>query len=200
MELNSVEEIWKGLSNAPIAVCALIVGVLLLLKKGVKWEWRAICLEGAFASFCGMFVHTFKINETYRRIFWVFLYALLFELIRLFSHRVSVYITQKEKHEYITVRIIELVLYVAAAALLVILNRFDMIMLIIFALLCVLRVVMAFVKYPKAPTLLKVLMGVALLAIITLAFENIIPYAVVVCHILIAIAIVIYYFIASKDR
>ena len=200
MILNTVEELWKGISNAPIAAFALIAGVLLLFEKGVKWEWRAICLETAFASFLGMFVHIFKLPEIYRKLIWVLLYAVLFEVIRLFGHRAAVYITQNERKERLMTRIIEIALYLEAVVLLFITNGWDMAMLVLFSLLCVIRIVMAIIKHPCVPKLFFVLLGIAALAVIILALKSFIPYAVVICHILIALSIVIFYFIAVKDK
>lgn len=198
--LNTPEEMWKGLSNIPIALLALICAVLLLCRKGVKNEWIAVCFLGTFCSIMGITVHTFLIDKPLIQFLWMFLYILLFELTRIFSHRLVCFIANNDEKEKIPVIIIEAVLYAAAAVLLFVWNGKDIFMLVVFAFLEILRIVVCLIKHPKAPLSVKLLLADMALSMVFLALEDFIPYAVVFCHLLIAAALFIYYVIAIKDK
>ena len=195
--MSNFEELWKGLSDLPIALLAIVFGCLLLRRKARAWS--AIFFLAAISALFGAAVHSFAIPEPYLSILWCGLYVLLFELIRSFTHRLIGCITGQKERERRIVRVIETALYLAAVLCLFLWKNADIYMLVLFAVLMTVRVVACLLRHPGMPRRVKLLMFTLLAALLFQALKTMIPYGVVLGHVMIAIAECVAYRVGCSD-
>ena len=195
--MGDFEELWKGLSDLPIALLAVVFGCLLLRRKARAWS--AIFFLVAVSALFGAAVHSFAIPAPYLTVLWCGLYVLLFELIRSFTHRLTGCITGRRERERRAVRVIEAALYLAAVLCLLLWDGADIYMLVLFAVLMTVRVAICLIRHPGAPRRVKLLMLTLLAALLFQALKTVIPYGVVLGHVMIAVAECVAYRVGCAD-
>ena len=189
MKLETAEELWKGFTDVPIALLAVLFGLLLRRKKG----WREMFFLLAVTALLGTAVHVLVIPEPLHSVLWSVEFALLFALIALFAHRMEVYLTQKPVKEPKDVLFSGLALWVCAVILRFTYPNLDIYMLVPFAVGLMIRMILCFARQEKKPRLMKLLLPVLLAALAAQALKDVIPYGVVLVHAFIAAALFLVY-------
>lgn len=131
--MNSIIEAAVGLSDLPIAVLSLIFSIL--SKKNGKKEWSIVFLFTGICAIIGTVAHTFAFSKFMYKLIWTVLYILLFDTVRryilLFTNLIRK--TDNIKKYIIT---IEISLYLICLFFLYIIEKYDILILILFSALC----------------------------------------------------------------
>ena len=196
--MNPIPEVMKGVTDLPLALLAVVFG-LLLRKKGKK-EWSDLFLLVAAAALLGTGVHIIHITEPYLQLLWVILYALLFESIRRFSLLTVTHISDCQVEEQTAVWAAEAVLYLGAVALSFLANGLDIYLLVIFMVLMFCRIVVCLTRYGFRPAKVTGLMVLLIAPIVLQALAAIISFAVVAEHLILAAAQVVTYAIGKGEQ
>lgn len=192
------DEILKGISDVPIAVLALVFGMI--LRKRKRAEWPDLFLLIAVSAFSGAAVHMFDFPLTANRIIWVFLYVLLFELIRRFALIMTCCISGTGKDERTPVYAAEALLYCVTVAVMFTLDINDILVFVVFAVLMFARVAACFVRYRPSPVRPKVLMLMLSCPLLLQALAPVLPYAVFAEHVLLVFALCFAFVTANGEN
>lgn len=190
-------EMLKGLSDIPIALIALVFGVLLRKKNK---EWSSLFLLITVSAVLGAVVHTFDFPRVWNRVIWIVLYIFLYELIRRFAHLMVCYISGRAERERTLVYILEALLYGVTVVFMFAVSINDIYILVLFALIMLVRVVTSMVKFAPALFKARLLMAVLLFPLVLQALEEVIPYAVLIEHIILAAALCIAFSMAKEEK
>lgn len=197
-QLTSSHELWKGLTDLPLAVAPLILFFLLRRDKGAQREWKYCFLLLAASAAMGTAVHCFVLPEGLRRGLWVMLFALMFELVRAYTHRIVCYIRRREETEKRAVRLIELLLYLAAAGLNVAVGEHGIYFFVVFSALLIVRMTVCAVKSPDTPRRFWTVTGILAAGLALQALKAVFPFGVVLGHVAVLIALFLVYVIARE--
>jgi len=184
--MSDFEELWKGLSDLPITLLAIVFGCLLLRRQARAWS--GMFFLTAVSALFGATVHGIAIPQFCLSVLWCGLYMLLFELIRRFALLITDCITGKREREQRPVLVLEAGLYLAAVLCLFLWKSADIYMLVLFAALLVVRIAFCLIRHPGAPRRVKILMLTLLAALLFQGLKTVIPYGVVLGHVTIAAA------------
>lgn len=184
--MNPIAEAMKGFTDLPIALLALLFGLLLLKKE--KRDWGGLFLLVAVSGVMGAAVHIFALPQRTLQLLWLVLYVLLFEDIRRFAKLMVAYISGIAEKERRIVWITEGILYAGAAVLLFARQGRDIYLLVVFMAVMFCRIVMCLVRSGFSPAKATGLMAMLLLPILLQALAAVISFAVVLEHIVLAAA------------
>lgn len=196
--MNEITEMLKGLTDIPIALLALVFGII-LLKKRIK-NWSRLFFLIAVSAVMGTVVHVFTLTPVLYGILWIILYILLFESIRVFTHLMIGYVSGTYEKEKLPVFISEAVLYITAVILLLVPEMYDIYALVVFMMLMMARLIACIVQRKKVPKSIAVLVVLLIVPIALQACAGMIPYAVAAEHMFLLAALSVVFEIAVKKR
>lgn len=194
--MTGLYELLKGLSDIPIAIIALIFGILLWKKKK---QWASLFLLISVSAVFGAVVHSIDFPRGWNRAIWIVLYIFLYELIRRFAYLMVCYVSGKQSAERSCVYIIEAVLYAVTLVFMFTLDINDIYVFVVFAVIMLIRVLIALIKCRPVPFKARLLMIVLLFPLALQALEAAIPYAVLIEHVILAAALCIA-FVMAKEK
>lgn len=204
--LNNTTEIWKGLSDVPQGIIALIFSILILKahtsNKKNRAAWFTLFLLVGIASFTGAAVHTFDITTEITKFVWTALYVILYTAVTLFMFCIVGYTTDRShpsaKEKTIT-SVTGLVCFSASVFTLYKEIDLDIFIFVGFCALLTVPVVISSVKAGSKAKLIFIASGILALAMICQALRPIFAYGVVAAHILITVGMFFIYLTAVKD-
>ncbi len=196
--MNELPEMLKGLTDIPLALAACLFGILLTRRKA-GGKWAALFFLISVSAVLGTAVHVFAMPQAVWTVVWMILYVLLFEAIRRFGQLMTAYITGQKRQEYRAVRITEIALYLFTVSGMFFLPFNEILVFVFFAVLQFARIMIALIRYPQAPADAKRLPVFVVLPLVIQALSGVIPYAVVMVHILLIAALFAVYLIGSRD-
>lgn len=199
MTLNTTPEILKGVTDLPIAALALIFG-LLLAKKDVGKGWRNLFFLIAVAGVLGAFAHIFDYSPLIYEILWTILYILLFELIRRFAGLMVCYIIGEDRGEMPLVFILEGVIFAVTVLCLFLAPFNEIYIFVVFATIMFLRLIVCLVRCQRRPRLAVILIVSLSAPLAAQILEDVLPYAIVIEHILIAAVMFLAYRIGAEAK
>ena len=189
-------EMLKGLSDIPIALISFVFGLLLWKKRK---EWSLLFLLIAVSAVLGAVVHTFDFPRAWNRVIWIVLYIFLYELIRRFAHLMVCYVSGKAERERTPVYILEAVLYAVTLVFMFCVDINDIYVFVVFAAVMLVRVACASVRFRPVPFKAGLLMAVLIFPLALQALEAVIPYAVLIEHIILAASLCIAFVMAREE-
>lgn len=194
--MNAIAESMKGFTDLPIAALCFIFGGLAWKMKSANYA-KLFCLVGV-AAVLGSVVHVIAMPALAVQIIWTFLYPLLFESVRYFSELFSAYNLKDNSPLNRPILLAEILLCLGCLLCLWIWNAFDMLFLILFAVICGARIVAAFIRSPEKRPKAILIMASFPFAIIFQTLEEVMPYSIVGEHIVFMIMLVDVYLIAKE--
>lgn len=197
--LTTPDELWKGLTDLPLVIAPLIVFFLLKKKKGVKPEWLHAFLLLAVSAAGGVLVHCFVLPERLRRGLWLILFVVMFELVRSYTHRMVCFIRKREEKEWGAVRLMELVLYLAAAGMTLWIGEHGIYFFVVFCVLLIVRMLVCALHHSDTPRAFWSITGVLALGLLCQALKAVIPFGVVLGHLLVLVALFMVYVLAREE-
>lgn len=192
--MTEFTEAAKGFTDIPIALLALVIGILLIKKKEPAYMFFCI----AFSAVLGAIVHSVSMPLLYVNLIWIFLYPLLYECIRRFAHVYISYIRKEKTKEKKPVLLIELLFILINDSVVFADTKYDILILMGFATIMIFRVAVCISKTKNVPKNAMILLVLLPLPVIMQTLEGIVPYAVVIEHILISADMIYAYFILKK--
>ena len=196
--MNEIYESLKGFTDIPIALFALVLGIISAVKFGCKYRWSVLFYIISVSAVFGTVVHAISMKPILLDILWVVLYILLYEAIRRFSHILTDYITGKQSSENRCIVTYEAVLYAVTVVLMFVANVNEIIVFVIFSATMFIRVIVCLFRSKDIPSKAYVLLAVLIFPLLLQAFENLIPYAVVIEHIILLFGMAIAYLICKE--
>lgn len=207
--LNTSGELWWGLTDVALLLCALFFGILLgiVTRKSARREkfvnsWQMVFFEFAAAALFGVLVHTFEISHSGQLWIWVILYIILFEASRLFNVRLLAFLTKREHHtarELRWLRIFQVALFAATIVLHFALPDYTTALYIFIGYAVVLLIPLLITMF-KARSLFPILMMISLaLSLLSQGLSEILGFGVVLGHIFDMIALYFGYRTALED-
>jgi len=193
--MNELYEALKGFTDIPLAVLALIFAVL-LRKKGADRRWSTLFFIVAAAAVLGSVVHSIALSRVADAVVWTVLHPFLYEAARRFGLLFSSFIDKQEHRSAPAVFVAEIGFYLAGLPLLYLIPHNDIYSFAAFAVLIFIQTLVPILKAPKLPPLAIVFLVLLAIPLLLQIGENIIPYAVVVEHLLLALDLYIAYRIA----
>lgn len=193
--MNELYEALKGYTDLPIALAAFVLGLLAKKKKAPR-GWALLLVTVGAAALVGALFHIFALPTPLRKFFRVVMHVLLYEAIFLFTVLFAEYLHKDHDLDLKHLRIMEAVLLVCSAAAVILLDKYDMMIFVLFAAACVAIFVICIIGAKKIPLKAGCLFAVLPVLLLLQGFSDVIPYAVVTEHIIITAALIIIYFIA----
>ena len=197
--LNSFAECLKGLTDVPLAVIALILGIILRCNTAVRRGWSDLLFLIALSALLGIAVHTFAIPRPYLSILWLVLYPALFELVRLFSQLIMECVSGDRMKEKCLVRMIELVLCTVAVVLNFMANEADIFVFALFCFMLLFRMLACILRCKGAPGRVTVLLILLTVSLLLLALKYVIPNSVPMSHIICTVSLFIIYCMGKDE-
>lgn len=195
--MNELHEALKGFTDLPLAVLSLIFA-LLLRKNAAAKAWSRLFAFVAGAATLGSIVHGLALSPFWSAVTWTVLHPLLFESVRRFGLVFATFVDKKERRSPPAVFAAEAGFYLFCLALLYTIPPNDIYPFAAFAVLIFVQTTVAIARAPRLPksaTWFLVLLAIPLLLQIG---ETVIPYAVVIEHLFLALDLYIAYRIAKK--
>lgn len=183
MQWYEAGEVWKGLTDLPIAGLALVFALCIGRHRAAR-PFRAVFILLAATACLGAVVHTVVLPDAVRKAIWVVLYALLYETVcRFFLRMIPLFLPDRPTaRERIALRIAQGVGWGGSVILLYTGERFDIYAFVLYAALLALPLLWLCLFHARAiPTSrwLVVCLGLAMLA---QALKAVLPYGVVIAH------------------
>ena len=198
MPFATLAEMYKGLSDLPICLLALIFGIVLSKKYKEEKTWKVFFFFLACTSALGAVAHVFAFSALAKKVVWTVLYVLLFELLRMLSSLLGRYI--KEEYRYPKVLYLaEVLIFAATLFLLYKESPLDIYVFIIFAALNVLWM-LKLVRENGIPLRVALFLVSGVLAGFFQALKTVIPHGVVLGHVMILLAELILFTIAIDKK
>lgn len=187
----------KGLTDLPIAVLSLIFAVLSFKKDNNKWG--LVFLLTGVSGILGTVVHTFILTDLVKNIIWTVLYIILFESIRRFAVCLIALVRKPENQEKILTAA-EIVLYFVCIILLYLNGKTDILVLLVFAVICLCTLVYDLIKYKYKGKEIYMLFGFLCIPVVLQVFAAKYPLFVVIEHLFLFIALFIVYGISKAKK
>lgn len=207
LQFASADELWKGFSNAPTMLCAILFTVLLIVqykKKNYSSKWILLFACLIPASAIGITVHALLLPDTTRRILWVILYVFLYEIISLFHLLMMQYLTNGEKSGTLfrILRILQIGGVIASSVLACLDNPADIYIFAVYTLLLFVPVPIYAFRGKTASGKVKILMFILSIALVFQLIKDILPgpVGVVTTHIAVIIALYFVYAIPISQK
>lgn len=191
-----MNEILKSLTDVPIAIVALVLGIYAGRNRKKEYEYFFLLITAA--AIIGTVAHATDLPLGIYRVVWVILYLLLFEIVFRFSSIFCLYIDNSREYPKKQFRILELILFVCASITVVIIDRYDIYFFVIFDVICLTFLIMRMVKAKKLKPKVKIILLLAAIALILQGLTDLIPYVVAVAHIVVAVVLIILYSLSDE--
>lgn len=199
MMLTPRTELWKGLTDLPIAAFAGVLAVLLFVHCGKNARWGRLMAMVAASALMGAAAHSLVIPEPQISLLWVVLYVLLFESVRQFCLLAVRLLCGGPAREHAAVWIAEAVLWVTAVALRFYGSDKDILAFVAFAAMLVVRMLAAMRRSRPVPQRFARMMLMLFAALAFQGFSDLIPYGVVWCHVMIILSLYAVYTVGRAD-
>ena len=197
MVFNEIGEAMKGFTDLPIAALSLLFGIL-LVKKNAKKDWSTLFFIVACAGVLGSVVHGVALSRVADAVVWTVLHPFLYEAVRRFGLVFSSFVDKKERKSPRTVFLVEIAFYLAGLPLLYLIPHNDIYSFATFAVLIFVQTVVAIARAPHLPKLAVWFLVFLAIPLLLQIGETVIPYAVVIEHLFLALDLYIAYRIAKK--
>ena len=195
--MTQFAEAAKGFTDLPIAVLALVFAAL-AWKNGNKKAGAVFLFTGIGAIF-GAVVHIFVLPPLIRKIVWTVLYVLLFESIRRFTVLFLGFIRPPKTVEKVLL-IAAVSLYVVSLFFLYEIEANDILVLILFALICIAALIYSVIRYRYQNRYLVPFFGLAGSAALLQIPGDRFPIFVVLEHFCLFAALFIVYRMAKAEN
>ena len=192
--IDSIEELYKGLTDLPIALLAIIFGVLLFRKKNECYKVFALL---SISAILGAFAHSINLSKVAYIVTWAILYIFLYELVKRASQLICEYLEHEKVCYPKIINISEVILYIASVVFLFMQNDLDIYCLVVFGVVCIVWIVKV-ISARTVPSKLWYLLVFAVLALCFQGLKTIIPNGVVLGHVMILFAVGFLYAIALE--
>ena len=192
-------EMMKGLSDLPVFLITLILGLVLLKEKKAAYR---LFLTVAVAALLGNVVHSYQIEKTTEKILWVILYVLMYECVRLFAIFTAGHLRKPETLNPVETKVIvlsEVVFCLGSIILELIDSPADIYLYVVFAAAVATFLFIETRKQREEAKKMYILMLILIAAIALQALKGISEYLVTAAHIVLCIGIVYLYLIAKED-
>lgn len=194
--MNPFAEAIKGITDLPIAGICLILGILCRKKNRA---WSALFLLIGISAVLGAVAHIFALPQVASNGIWIVLYALLYECVRRFASLYCAYLTGEKPTVHPVIRVTEFVLYLLSGILLLAVGKYDIYVFAAFACICLIQVVICFVKVRKPNKNAVALLALLFPPLIFQLLAAVVPYAIVWEHICIVLTLMIAYCVACDS-
>jgi len=178
--MNDIHEVMKGATDLPIALIALLIG--LLLRKKRSKDWGLLFQLVAVSGLLGAAVHMFALPMLGLQLTWMLLYILLFESIRRFSLLMAGYLSKTQIREKTAVYWTEGILFLAAAVTLFLHQGKDIYFLVVFMVIMVTRIIISLFRTGFASKKANALIVIVLVPVVLQAVAELLSAAVVMEH------------------
>ncbi len=195
--MNELHEALKGFTDLPIAALALLFAIL-LRKKNASKDWSTLFFIVACAGLLGSIVHGIALSRVADAVVWTILHPFLFEAVRRFGLVFATFIDKKERKSAKAVYVVEVFFYLAGLPLLYLIPHNDIYAFAAFAVLIFIQTVVAIAKAQKLPKIAVCFLVLLAIPLLLQIGETVIPYAVVIEHLFLALDLYIAYRIALK--
>lgn len=200
---TETEELWKGLTDLPIALLAFVFyGLFFRYKNERGAAWRLVFLLLGIAGTLGASVHIFVMNRIVWDILWIILYVFLYETVRRFLALMAGIVTlgrHLNAGETRFILILEAVLFLGSAVLVVLDGMADIYLFVFFSLLAIAPVVWGSFTGAGTNRTVKTLVILLTLAAVSQIVKELIPYGVVIGHTLILASLTFVYLAARRS-
>lgn len=194
--LTSGYELWKGLTDLPLALLAAVFGVLLYRKKSLAWS--KFFFLAAIAGIGGITVHCLALPRRTVCALWIFLYVILYEVIRRMAF-LLVEAIGKTKETSLFLPVSEGILYVITVIGLYTFPFNEIYVLVVFIGLVLIRVAVCAVRHLPLTKNVRLLLCLLPASALCQALSGILPYAVVWEHLLLGAALYAAYRIGAEN-
>ena len=197
--MNEIHEAMKGFTDVPIAALSLLFA-LLLRKKNASKDWSALFFLVACAGALGAVVHGLALSRAASAVVWTVLHPFLYESVRRFGLLFPSFIDGKERRSAPAVFAAEIGFYLAGLPILYLFPPNDIYPFAAFAVLIFIQTVVAIVRAPRLPRLAVWFLVLLAIPLLLQIGETVIPYAVVIEHLFLALDLYIAYRIALTAK
>ena len=200
MRLLEPGEVWKGLTDVPIFLAALVFAFLILKNGGTdRKRWFIEYLLIAVGGMLGSVVHCFAMPLAANKALWVVLYIFLYGLVWLFFSLMFKALMGREPDRKWLYACIAC--YVASCLLKLLINRADIYVFVAYAMPPAAVLIAECIRHGKEAArerTVMILLGLAILSQATNAFLGSAP--VVVAHLLVFAAMLALYEVAKNTN
>ncbi len=200
MLINSLPELYKGLSDIPIVIVAIIFGILLYNNKDKEHRDGGIFFLVAICGLGGIILHSFSMNYKLHSILWGILYLFLYILVGAFSTELIALCNAKTKQGNSIIHFVGIICFVASCLCLYKNNGFDIYVFVLYAALALINCLITIKKYGKFDKFSIFMFIFIILAIIFQAFKTIVPYGVAWGHICLIFSEISLFLMAKKHN
>ena len=185
-------EILKGLTDLPICILSIIF-MILIYRKNKKSKSFYAFLFLSIASLGGILLHCFKVTEPFLSICWVIECILLMKVVLMFIFL----ILNKDIKKIFKILLIILIIPIILSR--IFLPRLDIYFVTVYS--SILLIYMLYIMYKEKIKIKnqKKIIIVLILTVISQIIKDLIPYGVVIGHILI-LSILYFIYLVIKDR
>ena len=195
--MNTFLEAVIGLTDLPIAVSAIIFSIL-SLKNGNK-GWGAVFFFTGISAIIGTVAHTFTFPSAVYRIIWTVLYLLLFESVRRFAVIMIGYVRKPFVFgKYIMAA--EAILYIVCLFFLYAVEKYDILILVVFSALCLGSLVYNLVRYKYRNKYIYLIFGLLVLAVLLQILAGKLRFLIVLEHLSLFAALFAVYLMSRESR
>jgi len=198
-ELTTSHELLKGLTDLPLAIAALLLYILADRKHAVRREWRWVFLLLSLSAAMGVAAHCFILPQRMNDILWLVLFAVMFELVRAFSHSVVNHLRREDRRELLFVRILELVFYLLADAITLTVHAHGIYSFVFFCALLIVRMFVCALRCSELPRRILRIIGVLFAGLVMQAIKSVFPLGVTIGHLIVLIALIMVYKLACDE-
>ena len=194
------EELLKGLTDLPVAIVAIICGLLLYNKKDKEHHDSGMFFLVAFCAIFGIVVHSFKMSTKLNAILWGILYLFLYELVGTFSVELVKLCTGKDVKAKGFIHLLEVICCIASWVCLYKANDIDIYIFVFFAAVALIDCLIDIKRQGKFNILAIFLFIFAILAMLAQGLKTIIPHGVAIGHIFLIFAEIMLFLLAKKHK
>lgn len=182
-----LSELLIGLTDLPIALFSILLGMM--LKKKNQKEWSSVFLLIGIAGILGATAHSLNLQKLPTIVIWCFLYPCLFESVRRYVLCFSSRLQSKKEAELPFVFVAEIICFVGALGTLVFCfeKNIDILFLVAFAAVEFVRLLLCLFRTKPLSKSALLLLILLLVPLSLQAFSAFIPYSVVAEHIFLAV-------------
>ncbi len=196
--MNGFYEALKGFTDVPIALVALVLGIL--SKRNQRKEWGDLFLLIFLTAILGTAAHAFALSEALWRAIWVVVFAGMFEIDFMFTKLFSRYVNSSILFNEKRFRLMQIVFCLAAVIAVAGFGHKEMLIYVVYSFCCLAFLAKCFIRTRNVPK--KATFFVSLLPVLLLlqAFNAVIPYAVVIEHIVLTVILFVLYSISIDKQ
>lgn len=195
--MNEFYEAIKGFTDIPLALVALVLGIL--SKRNKKEDWGDLFLLIFMTSIIGTATHTFVLPEILWRALWSVTFAGLFEIDYIFTKLFSNYLNSSVEFNVRRFRYLQLAFCLAAILAVAGFGRKEMMIFVAYSFCCFAH--LAKCAFMTSTVHKKAILFISLpLLLMMQAFNTVIPYAVAIEHIALTMILFVLYSISRNKN